>query len=707
MALELLSLPIRKYIWEQGWEALRPIQLAAIPRILQSSDHFVLASRTASGKTEAAFLPILSKLDFSRPGLRILYVSPLIALINDQLIRIEALCQHLDIPVTPWHGEANTAAKNRLLANPRGIALITPESLEAMFVHNPQRLARLFGSLQYVVVDEIHAFLGTNRGLQLQSLLSRLRQLASFSIVGLSATIGDYQQAKAFTGDPDHTRVLVDKSGRDTIASLHYFDNPLSGDLPPALLQHLYLHTYNRQVLIFPNSRARTEEVAAGLTALSKASGGHPHYFAHHASVSKHERTAIEQFAKENNRQPFCIACTSTLELGIDIGSVDQVVQLDAAYSVASLLQRAGRSGRRQEELSSLALYATNPWSLLQSLACWQLLTEGFVEPPADCTRAYDMLIHQALSIVAQQGGINKDTLSQALARNSAFQDIPIPTIEHILRHAVGQGLLEQLGGELIIGPATERLVHSRQFYAAFQSAEQFSVLHEGRLIGQLPDSVTLLPGEHILLAAKAWLVVAKEYHRRHIEVVPAAAGQKPLFGGEGGEVHPHIRHRMLGLLTSCQLPALLDLPAQAALLRLRADFCFFDAKMLPQGRPLQPLGEELLAWYTFGGSRTNRALCFLLRAQGVGCSLDEAASLITLRIGLDDFLANRQRWAADEAAVDRQLLAFVEKKEASRSFSKWAWLLPANYQCDLLKRRYFDFEGARQLLATFVPVIP
>lgn len=705
-ALELLSPPIRKYIWEQGWEALRPIQLAAIPCILGSSDHYVLASRTASGKTEAAFLPILSKLDFARAGLRVLYVSPLIALINDQLSRIEALCQHLDIPVTPWHGEANTTAKNRLLANPRGIVLITPESLEAMFVHNSRQLGRLFGGLQYVVIDEIHTFLGTNRGIQLQSLLSRLRQFASFSIVSLSATIGDFRQAKAFTGEPARTRVLLDKSGRQTVISLHYFEKGLTADLP--LLKHLYLHTCHRQVLIFPNSRGKVEEVAAGLAALSRAAGGHAHYYAHHASVSKQERTAIEQFAKDNKQQPFCISCTSTLELGIDIGSVDMVVQLDAAFSVASLLQRAGRSGRRQDQPSSLALYATNPWSLLQSLACWQLLTEGFVEPPADCSYAYDMLIHQALSVVAQHEGIARDKLLGLLACNSAFQDIPLPTVEHILRHAVDRGLLEQLGGELLVGPEAERLVHSRQFYAAFQSAEQFGVLFEGRLIGQLPDSVSLLPGEYILLAAKAWLIIAKDYPRRRIEVAPAASGQKPLFGGEGGEVHGYIRSRMLALLTDSQLPALVDDPqVQAALLHLRADFSFFYHSMLPQGRPLRPLDEGLLAWYTFSSSRTNRALCFLLNAQGVSCSLDETASVLMLRIGLDDFLAHRRRWATDEATIDRQLLVFIEKKGASHSFSKWAWLLPIDCQCALLKRRYFDFDEARQLLATFVPVVP
>src|SRR5699024_3234705 len=162
------------YIRDKRWESLRSIQAAAIPRIINTDDNFILASRTASGKTEAAFLPILSKVDFNKTGVQVLYISPLIALINDQFYRIEELCRNLEISVTTWHGEANRTLKTNLIKSPNGIVLITTESLEAMFVNAPYNIKALFGNLNYIVIDEIHSFLGVDRGLQLMSILSRI-----------------------------------------------------------------------------------------------------------------------------------------------------------------------------------------------------------------------------------------------------------------------------------------------------------------------------------------------------------------------------------------------------------------------------------------------------------------------------------------------------------------------------------------------------
>ena len=361
MSFNLLSEPIRKFIYEKGWDELRPIQNAAISRILGSDENYILASRTASGKTEAAFLPILSKVDFNEPGVQVLYISPLIALINDQFYRVEELCKNLDVDVVKWHGEANKTVKDRLLKNPKGIVLITPESLEAMFVNKPFNVKQLFSNLKYVVIDEIHSFIGTDRGIQLKSILSRLQQVnhKSFSIVGLSATIGDYVEAKKFTGDELKTKVLLDKTAKEINSTFKYFKYKKT-DLPQELLEDLYIETKDNKVLIFPNSRGRVEEVAVKLKKISEREKGHPNYFSHHSSVDREVREYVEYFAKNNNRQNFCISCTSTLELGIDIGVVDEVVQIDATHSIASLIQRVGRSGRKDGEISNLYLYATN-----------------------------------------------------------------------------------------------------------------------------------------------------------------------------------------------------------------------------------------------------------------------------------------------------------------------------------------------------------
>lgn len=338
----LLSEPIRKYIAEQNWSELRPIQDAAIQRILTTTDNYILSAKTASGKTEAAFLPILTDVDFSESGVQVLYVSPLIALINDQFKRIEELCEHLDIMITKWHGEASQSAKKKLIKNPNGIVLITPESLEAMFCNRSHEIPHLFSNLKYVVIDEIHYFDGTNRGVQLNSLLYRIqkRANANFRLIGLSATIGDLESIKKFGGRPLETKVLKDSSSKPTRVSFKYFENKGGNNYNLDLIKDLFKEVYNNKVLIFPNSRGKVEEITHYLLKISKQGNLHTNFFAHHSSVDKSLREYIENFAKTNTYSPFSICCTSTLELGIDIGSVDKVVQIDSTFNIASLVQR-------------------------------------------------------------------------------------------------------------------------------------------------------------------------------------------------------------------------------------------------------------------------------------------------------------------------------------------------------------------------------
>src|ERR1041385_5483630 len=191
MSFDLLSEPIRKYVRDKRWEELRPIQNASIVKISTTDNNYILISKTASGKTEAAFLPILSKVNFNQQGVQVLYISPLIALINDQFVRVEELCKYLDVRITKWHGESKRSLKDQLLKDPSGVVLITPESLESMFVNKLFNIKLLFASLKYVVVDEIHSFIGTDRGTQLMSILYRLQEHCSnqFILIGLSATV--------------------------------------------------------------------------------------------------------------------------------------------------------------------------------------------------------------------------------------------------------------------------------------------------------------------------------------------------------------------------------------------------------------------------------------------------------------------------------------------------------------------------------------
>jgi len=701
MAYKLLSEPVRKYIRNKRWESLRPIQAAAINKIITTDSNYILASRTASGKTEAAFLPILSKTDFNKRGVQVLYISPLIALINDQFYRIEDLCKDLEIKVTKWHGEAKRSLKNELIKNPEGIVLITPESIEAMFVNSPYNVYALFENLKYIVIDEIHSFLGVDRGTQLMSLLSRLQEINKNRIVtiGLSATIGNenYIEAKKFTGDIAATKVLLDKSKKDTEAKFKYFESKTK-ELSLDLLKDLYLETNSHKVLIFPNSRGRTEEIAVKLRKLSDRVNGHKNYYSHHSSVDKEIRENIEFFAKNNERFNFCIACTSTLELGIDIGSVDKIVQIDSTHSVSSLVQRIGRSGRKDGAKSYLNLYATNKWSLLQSLACWLLYKADFLEPIKLATRPYDILLHQLLSIAKQLSGCKMTEIVNRLKANFAFQDISEGDINFIIDHSIENDYLEALQNEIILGIEGEKIVNSREFYSVFKTEPNFKVLHSGRKIGEIPFSPQVRINENILLAARIWKIKDIDFDTGKIDVTAATDGKKPMFFGGGGNIDPIVRKEMLRILKSDEGYTELNESGNTVLKELRYDFKGFPILDLETERPLIVKDGKLI-FYTFTGTKINKSLNFLINLVGFNTTVDDQTSSIEIETSLLDFKDLTKKIKLVYKDIDTYLVNALDKNEALLGFSKWGLFLPMRYQCEILKDRYFDFEGAIEFM--------
>lgn len=700
MSFDLLSEPIRKFIRDKGWEQLRPIQNAAISKILGSDENFILASRTASGKTEAAFLPILSKVNFNDSGVQVLYISPLIALINDQFYRVEELCKNLDVTVTKWHGEANKTLKDRLIKQPTGIVLITPESLEAMFVNKPFNIKQLFSNLKYVVIDEIHSFIGTDRGTQLKSILSRLQRVNSnsFSIVGLSATIGDYNEAKRFTGDELKTKVLLDRTAKEINALFRFFKNG-NEELPLELLKDLYIETKDNKVLIFPNSRGRAEEVAVKLKKISDRVKGHPNYFSHHSSVDREVREYVEYFAKNNKRHNFCISCTSTLELGIDIGSVDEVVQIDATHSIASLIQRVGRSGRKDGESSNLFLYATTQWTLLQSVACWLLYKESFIEPPEKNEKPYDILVHQALSITKGHSGILLIELIKQLKENSAFNLIEQSEIEEILQHLIEIDFLEKLQHEVIIGVDGEKVVNSREFYSVFKTEENFKVVNAGNTIGEIPFSPQIIEDENLLLSAKIWKIKFVDHKAKKIEVIPAKDGKKPMFFGGGAVVHQKIREKMFDILYSKTEYDFLDEPSFDEIEMMRNDFAVFNIKDLQSERPLLT-AEKHLQLFTFTGTRINRTIQLLLNIAGIKNTLDDSSSSFDIEVPKQELISKWNYLSFPLTDIDTHISMLLETNPTLLDFSKWGIYLPKRYQIKLVRNKYFDIEQTKELLS-------
>jgi ATP-dependent Lhr-like helicase len=697
MSFDLLSEPMRKWICDKRWKALRPIQAAAIEKIMSTDLNYILASQTASGKTEAAFLPVLSLVNFQDPGVQVLYISPLIALINDQLSRVEAMCVSFEIAVTKWHGEANKAAKERLLKCPEGIVLITPESLEAMFMNRPAHVKHLFSHVKFIIIDEIHAFTGTDRGIQLQSILYRLRAFSTFSTryIGLSATIGDYNAAKQLFGKPERTKVLVDKTGKEIELAIQYMKQEGS-DLSQALLMDLYDKTKEHKVLIFPNSRGRAEEIAVKLLRLAEKKGGHKNYFSHHSSVHKDVREYVERFAKENVRYPFCISCTSTLELGIDIGTVDKVVQVNSTHSIASLIQRVGRSGRKEGHKSELLLYATDEWNLLQSLACWLLYQEGFIEPPSIRQKPYDILLHQLLSIVKSTGGIALDALLNQLSGNPAFAGIGADDSIDIISHLVELDFLEKIQQELILGIEGEKVVNRFDFYSVFKTPDVLKVINAGNTIGEIPFSPQIREDENILLAAKIWKIKFVDPAHKRIEVIKAADGKKPIFGGNVPDIHPRIRQKMMEILYSKAQYAEINPEGLQALVDLRAFFAHFAVNNLPTDKPVQ-VKDNKCVLYSFTGSRINRTVEFVFRQQKIQAQLDDQTSSITIPVS---YVAVKKAWDNRHRVtekIEQHLEAFLVEQPDPLGFSKWGNLLPQRLQLELLKEQYFDLQGLKE----------
>ncbi len=566
---------LREFIYRSGWDDLRPIQVAAINAILMSDEDVLITAGTASGKTEAAFLPILSSVVTDPVGsVRVLYVGPLKALINDQFQRLELVCKQGDIPVFRWHGDVPASHKLALLARPGGILQITPESLESLLINKPEKLGRLFAGLRFVVVDEVHSFIESDRGVHLRSLLERIGAYAKNGRprrVGLSATLGDQAQAQRWLNPLAPERVqIIDPRGLTIATRLsHLHFEQTTADVPPQLLEDLYPLTRNRKSLIFCNSRSTVEVVTAELNRLCQQDGLGERYLPHHGSISKEVREDAEEHMRDVGG-PASVVCTSTLELGIDIGQLDLVVQINSTHSVSSFVQRLGRSGRRPGAPRVMQLYTTEPpadrqaafyerlpFGLMKALAVTNLFLDGWVEPALERTRPFNVVYHQMLSRLTEKHGSFPRDLVGFFMRSGMFPGVVADDYVALLHHLAVLGHIEQLPtGELILGLAGERVVRSREFYAVFQTPPEWNVLHNERTLGRISPSPELVPGICLLLVGRRWEVKVVLPDQQVVLVAPAKDARKALFMGlDIPPMHPCIAERVRALFVDDTLP--------------------------------------------------------------------------------------------------------------------------------------------------------
>ncbi len=654
---------IKEYIYSRGWQELREIQMSAAKIIFETEDNLLLSSSTASGKTEAAFFPIISEIikdaDFTK-SVGVLYIAPLKSLINDQFSRLDELLSLTGIKVTHWHGDVGASHKNELLKNPEGILQITPESLEAMLMNRSNDIPRLFGGLKFVVIDEIHALIGSDRGNQVICQLARIASLIGHSPrrVGLSATIGDLALASEWLGAGSGRATQAPPPKREPLKwrlGLEHFyiqdSNEVQTDkkelraAPPedrggyasldAGYEYLYDAVYGKKALVFSNSREETEYVTATLRQIARARADEDIFHIHHGNLSASIREDAEAKMKDESVLRAVTCATVTMELGIDIGKLERVAQMGSPNTVSGFLQRLGRSGRRgtppemievfREEmpLPNASLPEIIPWELLRGIAIIELYSrERFIEPPRIKKMPLSLAFHQTLSILASQG--------EQTARSLADKVLSLPPLSVLDRDSYKMLLVSMINNDymemtenrgLIVGLKGEKIINSFKFYAVFKDSEDYTVRCASEEIGTLTTPPPV--GDRFALAGRVWEVLETDVARRLVFVKSVEGKMEVSWPGDSGEIHTKILEMMREVLFSDKEYSFLGENARERLSNARR--VAKNAKM--HARSVVFLGGQSYVYFPWLGTRSFRTARRLMQRYAHELSLSDIQS--------------------------------------------------------------------------------
>lgn len=634
---------IQDFIYQNQWESLRAIQVAAGEAIFNTDEHVLLLGSTASGKTEAAFFPILSLFYQKMPqSIGAIYIGPLKALINDQFMRLTELCEQAHIPVWHWHGDVSYAHKQKMIQNPSGILQITPESLEALLLHKHGMITKLFSDLQFIVIDEVHSLLRNDRGGQTLCLIERLSKIAKVEPrrIGLSATLGNPKEVGELLSLGTNKRTLIPQIVAYPVKwrlSLQHFyvqnetlsDEEKAKGLPcldqksdqaPAFadpgLGYIFEHTKGKKCLVFTNSREECEMVTSTLRHYCEVQHEPDRFLIHHGNLSASYRETAEEIMKDETQFQTTVT-TATLELGIDIGRLQRAFQIDAPAMVSSFLQRMGRTGRRnlppemwfviREELPTTRemLPATIPWKLIQAIALIQLyIEEKWIEPLRVSSHPYSLLYHQTMSILASNGELTPSVLASKVLSLAYFRFVSLEDYQDLLRHLVQIDHIQKTeNGGLIIGLAGERIIHSFKFYAVFQENEEYVVRCHSQELGSIVKPPPV--GDKIALAGKVWTVEEIDY-KKHVIYCEEAKGQVPAyFGLCPGDIHTKVLEKMYQILNEKTIyPYLMN----QAIVRLNEGRKIVSSASLMED-PLICLGGDMYALFPWLGTYSFLAL--------------------------------------------------------------------------------------------------
>ncbi|WP_405548897.1 DEAD/DEAH box helicase [Streptomyces microflavus] len=674
-----------------GWPDLRPLQRAAIRPLMDGEDAVLLAP-TAGGKTEAACLPILSAMSEKRwSGTSVLYLCPLKALLNNLVTRVDGYAQWLGRRAALWHGDTRESQRQRIRADRPDILLTTPESLEAMLIGVKTDHAHLLGGVRTVVVDEVHAFAGDDRGWHLLAVLERLERVTGRPVqrIGLSATVGNPEQLLTWLqgsgAGKRPARVISPVPSTSGPAPTGEVELDYVGSLENAAKLIAALHRGEKR-LVFCDSRRQVEQLGAALREREVT------VFLSHASLSAEERARSEQAFAE--ARDCVIVSTSTLELGIDVGDLDRVIQIDSPSSVASFLQRIGRTGRRPGSTRNCLFLATRKDTLLQAAALLLLWGEGWVEPVTPPPEPRHLVAQQLLAVTLQQQRIGDQLWPTQWNGLAPFDASAKP----ILRHLVTQGFLDEDDGLLFIGPEAERRFGRRHFIeltASFTAPPQFTVLAGRTEIGQMDPSVLTeeRPGpRRLLLGGRSWQVTFIDWARKRAFVEPA----------DGGGVAKWSSGSVLGLsyaLTRAMRTVLLGADPPVSLTR-RAEVCLAGwredeaPELVHPTRSLVSRHGADVRWWTWAGYRANATLAATLPAIA-----DPVQRPTDCYVRLREDLTHDMWQESHEAADGDAPLVLPNVDRRAVHGLKFSAALPERLAIATVAARLADFEGARAAL--------
>lgn len=672
-----------------GWRSLRPVQEVSFPPILAGENVLVLAP-TAGGKTEAAVLPVLDRLG---TGLGALFLSPLRALLNNQEPRLKELASLVGLEVFKWHGDVSAHLKKRVQAQ---LLMITPESLEVILTSGR---GDMLANLSCVIVDEIHAFAGDDRGDHLLCLLERLRAYTphDFQRIGLSATVGNPETlCEWLQGSSQRSRRVVSPArepGR-RLVEIHpheEFQDPIR---TAARLAR------GKKSLFFAESRGKVERVRGQLQELGVQA------LVHHSSLSREVREATELAFRSSSN--CAIVCTRTLELGLDVGDLDLVLQLDAPTTVSGFLQRLGRTGRRDGARGHMAFCTDDRWSFLRAISLISLAARGAVEPVRPSRFSPHLFVHQVLTRVLEHRGLSRSAL--LATEGYCFADLTEPQRERILDHLLEKDILARADGRLVVGRQGEREFgrgYFRELYSVFEAPRELAVeTPDGRRIGAVECWFAQVSGDKpfcFLLAGRAWRAVGCLWDRSVLLVEPAGQGAIPSWSGDLLLLQRDLCREMRShLVEEAPVGFLSDL-AQALLDRLRSEW----RPLLSHAPVILERRGEKATLFTYAGGRINNVVGRLYTYR---TGLEARADNLRVRLELptDEIWSRPMERVLEELGTPlsgETLQALVKSIPRARA-SKFQPFLPPDLEAAFVAGRLLDLEGAMRLAAEDLGVV-